>query len=129
MRWRRSTGRARSREQRCGQTSRPVALELFLQKRQCPPCHFCGVPQAVGILRAAPQEVPQQRVGFVAGLAAIPMEWFAGVMLFVAVHVLMVVKSGFRRQMRAMTVGGMPQPVSLTISATYWPGGRCAGLR
>jgi len=26
-------------------------------------------------------------------------------MLFLVVHVLMVVKSGFRRQMRAMTIG------------------------
>jgi thiosulfate reductase cytochrome b subunit len=31
---------------------------------------------------------------------------FAALMLFVAVHVVMVAKSGFRRQMRAMTVGG-----------------------
>jgi thiosulfate reductase cytochrome b subunit len=31
---------------------------------------------------------------------------FAALMLFVAVHVAMVVKSGFRRQIRAMTVGG-----------------------
>jgi thiosulfate reductase cytochrome b subunit len=30
---------------------------------------------------------------------------FGGLMLFAAVHVVMVVKSGFRRQMRAMTVG------------------------
>jgi thiosulfate reductase cytochrome b subunit len=30
---------------------------------------------------------------------------FSGLMLFAAVHVLMVVKSGFGRQMRAMTVG------------------------
>jgi thiosulfate reductase cytochrome b subunit len=30
---------------------------------------------------------------------------FAASMLFLVVHVLMVVKSGFRRQMRAMTIG------------------------
>jgi thiosulfate reductase cytochrome b subunit len=30
---------------------------------------------------------------------------FGGLMVFAAVHVVMVVKSGFRRQMRAMTVG------------------------
>ena len=30
---------------------------------------------------------------------------FAAAMLFLVVHVLMVVKSGFRRQMRAMTIG------------------------
>ena len=30
---------------------------------------------------------------------------FAAAMAFLAVHVLMVVKSGFRRQMRAMTMG------------------------
>jgi thiosulfate reductase cytochrome b subunit len=29
-----------------------------------------------------------------------------GLLLFLAVHVTMVVKSGFRRQMRAMTLGG-----------------------
>ncbi len=30
---------------------------------------------------------------------------FVAAMLFLVVHVLMVVKSGFRRQMRAMTIG------------------------
>ena len=33
---------------------------------------------------------------------------FLGLMLFVGVHVAMVVLSGFRRQLRAMTIGGTP---------------------
>jgi thiosulfate reductase cytochrome b subunit len=33
---------------------------------------------------------------------------FAATMLFLAVHLVMVVKSGFRRQMRAMTIGRTP---------------------
>ena len=33
---------------------------------------------------------------------------FAATMLFLVVHLVMVVKSGFRRQMRAMTIGRTP---------------------
>jgi thiosulfate reductase cytochrome b subunit len=32
---------------------------------------------------------------------------FVALLLFVFVHVVMVIKSGFRRQIRAMTVGGL----------------------
>ena len=64
------------------------------------------VVKAVNMLEAL--TAPVARMSQTADLVGIPMPRLLAItalLLFVFVHIVMVIKSGFRRQIRAMTVG------------------------
>lgn len=61
-----------------------AGLDLLLEQREGPPCHFSAVSDAVRVHRPALEEVPNEGVGLVGRLRPVPMQRRARMVLFPA---------------------------------------------